>query len=99
MKKYKTVYQTRCNFLKWCHYWLEQGSLIYHTSWKPFYPKYKFVEYNTNELIEKYSYNKFIHMDKEYHAIDEDNTHLFFNKKQLFKGEWMIKSTTDDLFE
>jgi hypothetical protein len=98
---FKTTYQTRGNFFAWCTYWTNQGFLVHHTSWKPYYPKFKTIEKNTEELIEKHSYNKYIHKDKEYYAIDEKGTHLFFDMKIPRKGEWQVENSVkiDELFE
>jgi hypothetical protein len=95
------TYKARGNFLAWCEFWIKSGYRIHHTSWKPYYPKYKFVELSSKELVEKHSYNKYIHMNKEYHAIDEEGTHLFFDRTTMFKGEWQAKFNNDvgELFE
>ena len=99
--KYKTTYQARNNFLKWCQYWMKEGCAIYHTSWGHYYPKFKLVEYNTEEILKKFSTKRHMHINKEYHAIDDQGHHVFFDKKTLFKGDWAIEfcNNADELFE
>ena len=101
MKKYQPIYTTRYNFLKWCQYWLQEGCVIHHTSWKPNYPKIKHIEYNSEELIKKHSHNKYMHKTKEYFGICDDDRPFFFDRSVMKKGEWTVKSTinVDDLFE
>ena len=98
---YTSTYQQRNNFLKWCQHWTQNGSVVYHTSWGSYYPKFKFIEYNTRDVLKKHSEKPHMHSSKEYHAIDEQGTHCFFDKKMLFKGEWRIEciDCADELFE
>lgn len=98
---YKLTYKSRGNFLSWCEHWTRCGYSVYHTSWKEYYPKFKHVERNSTELIDKHSYNKYMHRDKEFYAIDKDGTHCFFDKKTLNKGEWKAHfgNDIDDLFD
>jgi hypothetical protein len=100
-KEYDLTYKTRYNFLTWCNYWLAQGCHIRHTSWKPNYPNFKRVENNSDELIEEYGVNKYMHKGRQFFAIDDKDYPCFFDRATLNKGEWMAKPVKDitDLFE
>jgi hypothetical protein len=99
--KYNITYQSRYNFLTWCQYWLKNGCRIRHTSWGKIYPSFKKVEYNSDELIEQYARNKYMHKSSPYFAKDENDCPCFFDKKTIKKGDWYAKPVNDieNLFE